>query len=276
MTTIPLKPPSKPNRLNRMIDFVNRAMRGQLHLPPWWLRDVGGADFEAVGQEFLGIFRQLAHLQPHERVLDIGCGSGRLALPLTHYLSPQGSYTGLDIVADSITWCQEHLTVRYPNFQFIHIDLFNGRYNPTGHYAAEDFKFPFDDRQFDFIFLTSVFTHMLPEGIKNYLAEIARLLSVEGRALLTFFLLNEPQQALATQGRNAIDFKFGSGVYRTRSEVVLESAVAYDEAFVRDIIDGVSLELVPPVHYGTWSGRPDGLSYQDILLVKCSETLKEA
>jgi SAM-dependent methyltransferase len=276
MTTIPLKPPSKPNQLTKMIDFVSRAMRGQLHLPPWWLRDVGSADFEAVGQEFLGIFWQLANLQPHERVLDIGCGSGRLALPLTQYLSPQGSYTGLDIVGDSIIWCQEHLTARYPNFQFLHADLFNERYNPTGHYAAEDFKFPFEERQFDFIFLTSVFTHMLPEGVKNYLAEIARLLCVEGRALLTFFLLNEPQQALAAQGRNAIDFKFGSGVYRTRSEAVKESAVAYDEAFVREIIAGAGLELVPPVHYGTWSGRTDGLSYQDILLVKRSETSQEA
>ena len=68
----------KPGAWGVLKDFVNRAVHGELHLPPWWLRDVGGGDFKAAGQEFLRLFIELAGLQPDERVLDIGCGSGRI------------------------------------------------------------------------------------------------------------------------------------------------------------------------------------------------------
>jgi ubiquinone/menaquinone biosynthesis C-methylase UbiE len=268
MSEIPLKPPPKPGFLTILSDYTSRAVRGQLHLPPWWLRDVGGSDFEVTGQEFLRLFIELASLQPAEQILEIGCGSGRMALPLTGYLNPSGSYTGMDITLEAIRWCQKHITSHHANFQFLHADLYNQRYNPTGRYHAKDYRFPFDDQCFDFIFLTSVFTHLLPEDTENYLREVARLLRPQGRGLATFFLLNETQRSLAGQGRNNIDFKYGSGLYRTRSEITPESAVAYDENFVRQLLVQCGLELAEPVHYGTWSGRSDGLSYQDILLIR--------
>ena len=77
----------KPGYWGILKDFVNRALTGELRFPPWWLRDVGGGDFRAVGQKFLHLFTELADLQPDERVLDIGCGCGRIAFPLTEYLS---------------------------------------------------------------------------------------------------------------------------------------------------------------------------------------------
>lgn len=267
---VPLKPSAKPGHLGIFTDFFKRAIRGELHLPPWWLRDVGGADFEATGQEFLRLFIQLGSLQPDERILEIGCGSGRMALPLTGYVSPEGSYVGMDITGESIIWCQRNITRRYPNFQFLHSDLYNKRYNPNGCYLASDYTFPFEDESFDFIFLTSVFTHMLPEDVENYLREIPRLLRCEGRSLITFFLLNETQRGLASQGRSDIDFKYGTGPYRMRSEAVPESAIAYDEAFLRRLAADCGLEIREPVRYGTWSGRDDGLSYQDIVLVRRS------
>jgi hypothetical protein len=109
---------------------------------------------------------------------------------------------------------------------------------------------------------------MLPAGVENYLGEIARVLQPNGRALVTFFLLNAEQQALAGQGLNAIDFKFGLDPYRIRSEAVPESAVAYDEVFVRQVLRQKGLDIIEPIHYGTWSGRVDGLSYQDIVLIR--------
>jgi SAM-dependent methyltransferase len=193
-----------------------------------------------------------------------------MAYPLISYLSQEGKYTGMDVTADSIIWCQKNITSRYPNFQFLHADLYNKRYNPTGRYLAKDYTFPFEKESFDFIFLTSVFTHLLPDDATNYLREVARLLRPDGRALTTFFLLNEEQQKLATEGRNDIDFKYGSDPYRTRSETVPESAVAYDEIYLRQLVSQCGLEISGPIHYGTWSGRHDGLSYQDIVLVNVS------
>lgn len=257
----------KPNPFVVWTDYLVRAAQGKLHLPPRWLRDVGPSDFEATGREFLDLFIRLGQLRPDERVLDIGCGCGRMAIPLTGYLNRQGSYVGLDITAAPISWCQEHITPQHPNFHFSHIDLYNQRYNPAGRYLARDYVFPFEPESFDFIFLTSVFTHMLPDDVAQYLREIARLLRPKGRAFITVFLLNEAQQALAQQGRNDINFQYSAGPYRTRNESVPESAIAYDEAFLRQLIAGVGLTISDPIHYGRWSGGQPGLSYQDIMLL---------
>ena len=264
-----LKSFAKPNPLFVLADTAIRAIRGQLHLPPLWLRDVGPDDFEKAGKEFLDLFIRLGNLQSDERVLDIGCGCGRVALPLTEHLSQTGTYVGMDVTAKPVMWCQKNITPQYPNFQFYHMDLYNKRYNPNGRSLAKDYTFPFDNESFDFIFLTSVFTHLLPADTENYLNQISRLLSQNGRAFITFFLLNDIQQTLASQRKNSIKFIFGSGPYRMRDESIPESAVAYDEVYLRKLLTQCGLEILGPIHYGTWSGRTDGLSYQDILMVQC-------
>jgi SAM-dependent methyltransferase len=171
-------------------------------------------------------------------------------------------------VEDSIDWCQHHITRLHPNFQFLHIDLYNKRYNPGGQYLAREYVFPFEDNSFDFIFLASVFTHLLPADTEHYFQEIARLLRSRGRALITLFLLNEVQQSLNEQGRNEINFQYRSGSYSVRDEVIPESAVAYDESFVYDLLNQTGLTISPPIHYGYWSGRKNGMSHQDILLIR--------
>src|SRR5579862_1080583 len=75
-------------------------------LPPISLHCIGSGDFLAIGDEFFGYFNALADLKPDERVLDIGCGTGRMARPLAGYLK-KGSYYGIDIVKSSVEWCQQ-------------------------------------------------------------------------------------------------------------------------------------------------------------------------
>ena len=215
----------------------------------------------------MDLFIRLGNLKPDEKVLDIGSGCGRMALPLTGFLNQDGVYVGMEITAEPVIWCQENITPRHPNFHFYHMDLYNKRYSPSGPNLAKDYSFPFDNGSFDFIFLTSVFTHLLPADTENYLHEIARLLRQNGRALITFFLLNDTQQAFGNQGKNKIKFVFGTGPYRIRNETIPESAVAYDETFLRQLLAQCRLDISEPIHYGTWSGQSDGLSYQDILMV---------
>jgi methylase of polypeptide subunit release factors len=66
-------------------------------VPPQWKIFVGGGDFEAIGKTFFHYFRELGQLKPDEKVLDLGCGQGRMAIPLTSYLQ-SGQYGGLDTV----------------------------------------------------------------------------------------------------------------------------------------------------------------------------------
>jgi hypothetical protein len=62
---------------------------------------VGPGDYRKTGEEFLGYFRSLGRLKPTDRVLDLGCGIGRMAVPLTRYLTT-GSYEGIDIVSPRV------------------------------------------------------------------------------------------------------------------------------------------------------------------------------
>ncbi|WP_329799971.1 hypothetical protein [[Mycobacterium] zoologicum] len=45
-----------------------------------------------------------------------------------------------------------------------------------------------------------------------------------------------------------------------------EAAIAYPEAFVRDLHRECGLELREPLRYGARSGRPDGMSGQDVVI----------
>src|SRR5262245_30990788 len=55
---------------------------------------VGDGDFAGMGRRFLELFVSLGGLKPEHRVLDIGCGIGRMALPLTDFLGSVGEYWG--------------------------------------------------------------------------------------------------------------------------------------------------------------------------------------
>lgn len=245
-----------------------RRRRDNGEKPPRHLSFVYGFDpgFDRVGEEFVGYLIRFCGLKPEGSVLDVGCGIGRCALPLTRYLNSDGEYHGFDIRPDGIRWCRKNISSRYPNFHFLHIDLANPTYHPGGRQSASRFNFPYADGSFDLVFTKSVFTHLQSQIVEQYLGESCRVLKPGGRSLHTFFLLNDISRRNLAAGRSQFDFCYpvlhGSAVSRSEPE----KAIAFEESYLRELYRRHGLEIVEPIHYGLWSGRRDGLSGQDIVI----------
>lgn len=246
-------------------EFGVRIMHRDPFLPPPALHPVGDGNYRTIGEEFFGYFTTLAGLTPTDRVLDIGCGTGRMALPLTRYLDG-GTYDGFDIVKPAIDWCRHVYTRRNPHFHFHHADIHSELYNRRGKQRADQYQIPFHNETFDFVFLTSVFTHMLPDAIENYLAEIRRVMKPQGRCLATFFLITPESLRLMNSGAADIEFFRHDDGYYAADLKSLENAVAYTEPVVREFYKQHGLQIAEPIRYGSWCGRQDGLSFQDMVI----------
>jgi SAM-dependent methyltransferase len=233
--------------------------------PPRGISAVGLGDFREVGRGFVESFRDLGGLRPSDRVLDVGCGVGRMAIPLTEYLNEAGTYDGFDVVRSDIRWCRRAISSRHPRFRFTHADCANAEYNPGGRIDAWRFRFPWPDASFDFAFATSVFTHLLPEAAENYFREAARTLARDGRFYFTAFVLNARSRAELDAGRTSYVFPHPIGNARTSDAANPESAIAYEEAALMALLERAGLRPLAPLIEGTWAGGA-GPSYQDAIL----------
>lgn len=220
---------------------------------------VGDGDFHAVGQEFLQHFVHIAGLKADDRVLDIGCGIGRMARVLVPVLRPPGSYAGFDINATAVDWCSRRYRETPAPFSFQAVDVQNGFYNPDGRVGPAEFAFPYPDGEFDLAIATSVFTHLLPDAAARYLSEAARVLRPGGRLFSTWFI-TEPGSPGTDPFAQATTVD-GTQVSDPSSP---EAAVAYTGKRLRTLLSDAELTLSAE-HPGTWSGG-DGPSYQNIVL----------
>jgi len=206
--------------------------------------------------------RDLAGLKQDSRVLEIGCGGGQLARALEGFLGERGAYVGIDVVQEKIDHCRQQC--RSPNFNFRRVDVFNRNYNPWSGIAASSFQFPFKDTSFDLVVVKSVFTVMTADEAHHYLSEIARVLAIGGRCLITFFLLN-PESRRLLAANKVREFPYCWGVCSTESANG-GHAVAFDEAYVKVAFMINGLEPREPIYYGYWCGRPSPWYSQDIVV----------
>jgi SAM-dependent methyltransferase len=222
-------------------------------------------DFKNVGEGFTwALLIGRAKLQPQERVLDLGCGVGQKARVLVKYLTG-GTYDGLDIVPAGIRWCQEHY-LPYPHFRFQLADLQSSHYNPNGRFKDTEYRLPYPDAAFDLVFLSSVFTHMLPGGVAHYLEEIARVLKPGGRCLSTYFLLNEHHRRRPPFADATIKFPFEAAGCRVRNKDNPSEAVAHPETKIKELHAAAGLRIAE-VSYGFWCGGQDLLgALQDAII----------
>ncbi len=233
-----------------------RCARGELPIADPGLHRVGGDEGGARGPKQLAMLEHFG-LEPASAVLEVGCGLGRLAYELASYLDADGRYTGFDISPEAVAWLNEHYAPRLPGFQFDLADVSNARYRPSATLTPAEAKFPYSDDSFDVVCAFEVFMHVPLAGVRNYLAEIARVLRSGGTAVLTFVVIWDDEGELLHAGRpfEAI----GGGVY-TRFPDEPGKSMAYDAELIREILRP-DFEIVAEIcglMHGPWKPRPPG------------------
>jgi SAM-dependent methyltransferase len=160
--------------------------------------------FESVGRQLAQRLDRLGMVNAGARLLDIGCGCGRVARYLLD--SPIAAYAGFDRHRGMIDWAQSHVASRDDRFQFEHVDVRSGYEeldSNMGTVSATDFVFPYGDGAFTGVLAASVFTHIDFPATSHYLAEAARVLVPGGRVRASFFL-DETTGSMQGSGWNFI------------------------------------------------------------------------
>lgn len=236
-------------------------------IPPKHIVNINAGDSEKIGNEFLKYFKELGGLKKEANVLDVGSGFGRMAVPLTNYLTPNSRYEGLEIIANGVEWCTGRITKRYKNFKFQKLDVKNGRYNPDGNVLAENYRFPYEDEEFNFVILTSVFTHMLPADLENYLFEISRVLKSGGKCFITYFILNNESIDLIAKGKGKYSLRYVYQDCRIETKEDPEYVIAYPEQKIEALYQKYRLAIIEK-RFGNWCGRGKFTSFQDIIVAE--------
>ncbi|HVX82417.1 MAG: class I SAM-dependent methyltransferase [Devosia sp.] len=227
---------------------------------------VGDGDFRAIGAEFLGHLVRIGGLEPRDRVLDIGCGIGRIAAPLTQYLLPTASYLGLDPAREGIDWCRGAITSVYPNFRFRHLDVAHPLYNPEGLLRGETLVLPLGNGSVDFALLVSVVTHLPPDEIATYAREIARVLAPGGTCFLTCFSIDPGGPPATVADPRCAFARLGDGPAWSGNPTDPLAMMAYDAGWIEARLSDAGLAPAP-LRPGSWRGIR-APHYQDVLVAK--------
>jgi len=103
----------------------------------------------------------------NEKILDWGCGPGRVIRHMPEILKSNTKFYGTDYNAESINWCKQNIR----NVAFNHNNL-----------QAE---LPYRNNYFDAIYGISIFTHLSKEMHFNWLQELSRVLKPKGIIFIT-------------------------------------------------------------------------------------------
>ncbi len=131
-----------------------------------WLMTLGRE--RAFREKILG----LARLKPGESVLDVGCGTGTLAIAAKRRVGPTGTVHGIDASPEMLARAEKKA-----RRAGIEVSFKNA--------AAQ--ALPFPDAQFDAVLSTVMLHHLPRKGREECAREIRRALKPGGRALVVDF-----------------------------------------------------------------------------------------
>jgi ubiquinone/menaquinone biosynthesis C-methylase UbiE len=118
-------------------------------------------------------FRQwtldLAHLQPENEVLDVGCGTGTLLLAAAERVGPSGALHGVEPSAEMAAHARHKADAQRVQLEVV---------------GASADSLPYPPESFDVVFCTLAFHHLPRSMHKDAIREMRRVLRPGGRAVI--------------------------------------------------------------------------------------------
>ena len=179
----------------------------------------------------------LARIEPGERVLDVGCGTGKLAMEVARRVGTTGRVIGIDPGEHQIARARSKAAQRGLSIEF-----------QIG--VIEHLDFP--DQTFDVVLSTIMLHHLSDLLQRQGLAEIGRVLKPGGRLVIADFKRPEEQPTQPV--------RFGAGGSRVQDMVVLVK----DAGFLRVEIEEMRLPRFPAHSAGFASfvsGKKSGINH---------------
>ncbi len=167
-----------------------RRSRNLEHIPGITMRQGGKRSYVEWGHT-IGLFQTIIYEELSKTdgrsILDIGCSTGLVALAASPFVH-EGRYLGIDVIESDVEFCRRNYATM-ENLDFQHLNVQNAAYAEGQ--AEKNVPWNVPDASFDLVTALSVWTHLNPAHAEFYLGEVFRTLRPGGRAIITFFVLDD-------------------------------------------------------------------------------------
>ncbi len=267
------------DKLYTSIDKRHILRTRNIRLVPSFKNRRGGKISYLEWGHVIGIFQTMINMNLDKKsgntIVDIGCGTGLLAIACEPFVLDGGKYIGIDVSKRDIDFCIKNF--KEDHFQFQHFNVLNLSYSKNQKDRFMNWDIP--DRSVDMLTALSVWTHLNEEDAIYYFKEINRTLKPMGKAIVTLFFLDDDyQRSLDNRDTNAgkffntasNDWIFDQPCSKTGNWFtpewtgVPENAIGITPDGLKSLLSGTELKLLR-LHTGNWKLVP-GVYFQDILV----------